>query len=593
MSNNVVSDNPELESNALEPQTAKTPKQKKISKEKKEPKEKKSKSAATPAPSSLTFSLAANGMSPMHRAGLGGLAATLYVLTSIRKKMEDEGLDSVFPFDSPLWNEDFSWEITPTTVTLNFGKPENAAAFLEWLFSFAFQIKDEMIFLPGQYAVQGVGVKEPPLGTRARLQQGITLTFLQHGQTRKLGKDAKTVTYEIDGKNMSLSYKPCLEYTHQSAWKEWVNNKGELVLKQYSVQGPIHPGAVVRHQAFTASTIISQPLELFIPLIFALVGTLCLPISGGVGVLMVPFVDNLKAFAKKRCKITPMIYRDSMIVSLGDAALQYEIRRRGGNFENIDGISGCDTVQFRPMPWSTQQKSRCETLTVERIDPKTLQFYDMALHYLPSRILEAKKVSTEGKGKNAVKTETVEYFLVDSIVRPLVADNLAREKYWFAGFAKLMSAIDPVSNKPLHQKISFEREGLNKMINDSKLDWKCDGARPLVQAVQQSLRQLYGKASSDQGVSSAGIKNRLEGEYDKWRMVFSGAKTPEQFRYALTDMFSRAKSVPSVQENWESIMMLVVRDWQLARDLALLGLAGYKGEGKKDVLPEQENASTK
>ena len=546
----------------------------------------------TAGPESLTMSLGAPGMSPLHRAGLGGLAATLRVIDRLRKKMDSE--HPITPFDKKsAWNDEFSWEVTPTTVTFHFGKPENAAAFFQWLFTFAFQIQDEMIFLPGQYKVEGGALKIPPLEVRARLQQGITLTFLQHGQTRKLEKEKKNLCYDVDKKKVSVEYKECSSYTHQSAWKEWVNDKGELDMKTYSVQGPIYPGAVVRHIAYTSATLIAQPVELIVPLLFALVGTLSLPISGGVGVLLIPHVEDIVVFAKNRSFVTPMSYRETNIVSLGDAALQFEIRRYAGKVElgKEQQFSGCDTVRFRPMPWSTQQKSRSETLSVEQIPSETRTFYDRILGYLPSRLAEIKKMVKEGKGKEAKTEEKVEYFWAHSVVRALIADNLAQNQFCFTGFARLMTANDPASNKPLYQKINFEREGLNQMINDEKLDWKLDGARPLVLAVQESLRRLYGKVASAKGISTGGLQNRLEGEYDKWRLAFSGAKTPEQFRFALTDMFSRAKSVPSVQENWSLIMPLVIRDWQLARDLALVGLAGYKGEKKEGETPIAETTS--
>ncbi|MDO5579546.1 MAG: type I-MYXAN CRISPR-associated Cas8a1/Cmx1 [Planctomycetia bacterium] len=545
-------------------------------------KTKKEKPALKSAPVSVVLSFATPGMSALHRTGLGGLAAVLHCLDKIKEKIDEE--EPEFPFDSPLWREDFAWKIDKNSVELNFGKPENAALFLEWLFQFAFQIKDEMIFLPALYGVKNGKINVIPIEVRSRLQKGITLTFLQHGQTRKLGSE-QTKEYEVDGKKISYEHKDCLSYTHQTAWKEWVNNKGELVLKNYSVQGPIHPGAVVRHAAYTSSSLIAQPLELVLPLIFALVGTLSVPINNGVGVLIIPYIDDLVSFSQNWHRVCPKTVKTSMIAGLGDASIQFELRRRGESLKNRVKIPGCEAVCFRPMPWATQQKSRCDTLTLEHIDPDILDLYDRVLSYFPPRLIENKKNKKEGKGKNAVVTETVEYFLADSVVRPFIADNLARGNYWFKGFTKQMTAYDAVSKKPLREKIKFEKEGLNKMINDEKLDWKLEGAQSVVLAVQESLKFLYGKKIAEsKNLSQEGKNNRLEGEYEKWRIAFSGAKTQEQFRFALSDMFSRAKGIPVLQNDWQSVMKIVVQDWQLARDLALIGLAAYKGknEGKKE-----------
>ena len=519
-------------------------------------------------PSSLVLKLGAPGMTPMHRAGLGGLAATLFAFERSEKKRPP----------------DFNWSITPTELTLDFGKPENAKPFFEWLFSFAFQIKDELIYLPGQYG------KIPPIEVRARLQQGITLTFLQHGQTRKLGEE-KTVSYDFEDKKIEFTYKTCLSYTHQTAWKEWVNNKGELVIKDYDVQGPVNPGAVVRHVAFTSSTKVSQPLELVLPLQFALAGTLSLPINRAVGVLVLPYIQDLVEFAKRRSDMTPMSIKDTFVAGTGDAVLQMEIRQRGKSAIKKAKAAGGDAISFRPMPWSTQQKSRSEILSVSNLDKELLAFYNWVLSYLHPRLVKKVTEIKQGRGKNAVTSEKIEYYWTDNVVRPFIANNLVQGKYWFAGFVRFANSNDPASGKPFWEKIKYERKGLSDMVNDEKLDWKLDGARSLVLAVQEALRGCYGKVGSDKNVSDTGLKNRFKGEYEKWRLAFAGSKTPEQFRFSLGDMFSRGKTKKDseLKTNWEKITRLIMQDWQLARDLALIGLASYKG---KETDTQDDNALT-
>ncbi|MGL4941812.1 MAG: type I-MYXAN CRISPR-associated Cas8a1/Cmx1 [Thermoguttaceae bacterium] len=538
-----------------------------------------------PPPTSLTMRLGAPGMSPLHRAGLGGLAATLRVLDTMKKENHDE-----YPFTAPLWREDFRWEVGKTEVTLHFGEPQNAAPFLEWLFQFAFGLKDGLIFLPGQYKV---GNSPPPVEVRARLQDGITLTFLQYGPSRTLGS-TKEVRYDVDGKEVVFTIKECLDYPHQTAWKDekWTDENG-LKSNAHALKGQSYPGAVVRHWKYEKQTQIAQPIALALPLQFALVGTLSLPINRGVGVLLVPYIDDLTTFAKDRWRVTPYSSKEMRVASLGDAALQFEIRRRGEKIQQYLDLAGCDAIRFRPMPWSTQQKSRAEVFSVKGIDDDTLTFYDRVLGYLPSRVAEKKESVKEGRGKNAVTSEVVKRFWTDSVVRPFIADNVAQGKHWFTGFARWVNAVDPATNKPFHEKINFERKGFYQMIHDEKLNWKLDGAKPLVLAVQESLRRLYGKVASANGVSKGGISNRLEGEYDKWRLAFSGAKTAEQFRYALSDMFSRAKSVPSLQGDWESVTKLLLTDWEAARDLALIGLASYQGKEKDAPTNNEEEATTK
>lgn len=535
-----------------------------------------------PAPSTLTLRLNAPGMTVMHRAGLGGLAATLQNLSKRREKT-DQNRET---FEHSCWHEEFNWEIQPTKITLDFYKPEWAGDFLKWLFEFSFRIDENgMIYLPGQHL--GTEDLRPDSGPEicARLQSGFTLTFLQHGGTRTLAKTETEKSYEIGDKKIKFTYKECQDYSHQTMWEEWVKN-GKLVLKNHNVRSQLNPGAVVRHMAFKQSEI-TQPIELILPLAFAIVGTLALPTtSRSIGVLIVPYIEDLTAFAKLRPRVTPNAISKTYISSAGDAALRYENECRGVEVAEKTKTIGCDVMTFRTLPWATQQKLRSTALPVTSIDKEFSEFFRTVLQYLPPRIIEKKTEEKSGRGKDAVKTERIDYFWTDSVVRPFVADNLVLGKYWFDGFTTL------VNDSTIREKLNYqdEKEGLNKMVKDEKLDWRLKGARALVLAVQESLKRCYAKAVSDNSLTGKAKGNRFEKEYDKWRIAFSGAKTPEQIRYSLSDMFSRAKHVPTLEAGWGEITELLLKDWQAARDLALIGLASYKGaENKSEDEASAEN----
>ena len=130
-----------------------------------------------PGPDHLTMNLFAPGMTALHRAGLGGLACTLKAM----ERQYEAGLLRKDKLPAPLDHDALPWVIGEQTVTLRFEKPENAGEYLKKLFAFGFQLRDGLIYLPGQYS-------DPPpsLATRAELQAGLTLTFLQHGKTRRL-----------------------------------------------------------------------------------------------------------------------------------------------------------------------------------------------------------------------------------------------------------------------------------------------------------------------------------------------------------------------------------------------------------------------
>ena len=326
-------------------------------------------------PDHLTLKINAPGMTAMHRAGLGGLAATLARLTICRNNGERPCTGS-----EPLWHEEYDWSVSPIEVSLQFGKPEWAGDFLVWLFKYAFQIRDKMIFLPGQY-----GNTPPPPEVRARLQEGIMLTFLQHVTSKSLGPEV-VGSYEYDKHNIGYKYSSCISYaTHQSAWVNWINKETRgLIPKNYKVSAKLNPGVVVRHYAFKIQTTVSQPLELVFPLAFAIVGTLALPINPinyETGVLIVPYIDDLTTFAKLRSKLTPTSIKDTNIGGIGDAVLQYEIRCKGSESMEVYSLPGCDAIRFQRKPWSHGQKVRTNILSITSIiDSK---FYAAALKYFP------------------------------------------------------------------------------------------------------------------------------------------------------------------------------------------------------------------
>ena len=524
-------------------------------------------------PSKLTLKLNAPGMTAMHRAGLGGLAATLRNLSKRRAK-PDQNRET---FEHPCWHDEYTWDIRPSEITVDFHKPEWAGDFLKWLFEFSFRIDENgMIYLPGQHS-ETESLK-PNIAPEicARLQSGLTLTFLQHGRTRTLSNDETEGAYDVGVKRIRFTYKKCEDYSHQTAWEDWVKG-GKLVLKNHNVRSQLSPGAVVRHEAFKQSEI-CQPIELILPLAFAIVGTVALPASNrGMGVLIIPYVEDLTVFAVLRPRVTPNSVSKTFISSAGDAALRFENECRGIEIAEKTKSLGCDVMTFRKLPWATQQKLRSAALPVTSIDKEFSDFYRTITQYLPPRIIQKETEEKVGRGIDAVKTTKIDYFWTDSVVRPFIADNLVLGKYWFDGFTAL------VNDKTIREKLNYEKEGFNKMVNDEKLDWKLKGARALVLAVQESLKRCYAQAVSDRGLNMQGKGNRFSNVYDKWRIAFSGAKTPEQIRFALSDMFSRAKFVPSLADGWDEITELLLKDWQAARDLALIGLASYKGgENKAD-----------
>ena len=523
------------------------------------------------------FSLATPGMSAIHRAGLGGLACTL---DWIERQHQDGRLRKKEIPGWP-WNDDAPpWEITPTSVVVELSNPGAAADFLQRLFALAFQIKNGMIYLPGQYAGQ-----PPKTPTQAALQAGMILTFLQHGKSRRVANTPSTVSHKPDddgSREIQVRYAQCLWFAHQDGWKKLVDAKtGNLTAKSVDIAGPMNPGAVVRHTAFNTPTKISESAELSLPLYFALVGCLCLRVPPGIGVMLVPEVTDLVEFCEVRPTITPGSYEQTRADGIADTALQMQLRLRAHKILD-DAVPSCTVVSFQTMPWAKQQKTRAATMTVQTLDKKACSQFETAMIELPSRIASKKVTEKKGKGKSAKTVERTEWFLASSVVRPFVAENLARGRPWYQGFTKLMTQMDASGKKPLRDKIFFERKGLHAMTE--KIPWKDQGESAVVRAVHQAMKMRYGMIASENKGSESARKRRTQNEYDRWRLAFSGAKTANQFRQSLCDLFSRARINRVLQDSWPEVLpMLHDSQWELSRDLALLALASYKGTGDKGL----------
>lgn len=534
------------------------------------------------APDHLTMNLCAPGMSLLHRAGLGGLACTLRAMT----RHHENGSLSKTKLPAPFVEGCPPWEVDEQTITLRFGKPERAGEYFRKLFAFAFTVrKDGLIFLPAQFDA------EPSAAVLTELQAGLTLTFLQHGRVRQLAKEPTVVTYDPEGDGLprvELQYRKCLGFKHQAIWEDFVDARtGCIRTDTIKVDGPLSPGTVVRHVAFTGDTAAEDPSSRMLPLCFALVGCLPLPVNRGVAALLVPEVENLLDFCVDRPAMSPTTPRECQIANAADAALQAQIRLRSRGIVS-ESIPGYYAMTFMPTPWASQQKSRVATLHVARGDKTVLDRFERALAQLPPRIATRKVKEAAGRGKKRSTIERLEAFRTDSVIRPLVAENLAFGRRWYAGFVRLMAKINPATGKPFRQYLPFERKGLNVMISDHTM-WDQEGEALIVKAVHEAIRQSLGRIREEtdgkqttghpRKPASQATKNRWDRFREKLRLDLAGAKTHSQLRFALADLFSRGGNNSVLREDWQSVLPVLRGDWELARDLSLLALASY---GRKE-----------
>ena len=543
------------------------------------------------APDHLTMTLFAPGMTAMHRAGLGGLACTLKAMER-QHKADLIRTNKLLP--GPVADDVYPWDITDDAVTLRFGKPTHARDYLKKLFAFAFSITPSgLIYLPGQHRSQPSSD-----AILAALQSGFTLTFLQHGRVRALAKDVTSVSYDFAGDgvpSLVLEYKKCSGFKHQSCWETLVGTDGSLVAGTITVDGPISPGTVIRHVAFTRHTGAEDPPERMLPLYFAMVGCLSLPVNRGVAALIVPDVEGLLEFLYDRPAMTPSTVMDCQIANAADAAFRAQVHLResptrkaetkGRARQSMKGstIPACYAMTFTPTPWASQQKSRVATIHVPSGDDAVLDRYQLALLHLAPRIATRTVRESIGRGKRKTTTKRRESFRSDSMVRPLVAENLALGRKWYAGFVNLMTKKNPATDKPYRDHLHFETKGLHAMIAETKM-WDQGGEQLVVEAIHQAMRQRMAQIRSETDgdtskILSQATKNRWERLRERLRLSLCGAKKEDDVRFALMDLFSRAGNIPALRGGWQHVLPVIRQDWRLARDLGLLALASYAGKG--------------
>ena len=409
------------------------------------------------------------------------------------------------------------------------------------------------------------------------------LTFLQHGQSRKGAKKDVEKTLQVDNKEIRFTFRPLTSFKHQAGYTELVHKKhNTLLAKEFEIPGTLFPGAVVRHNKFGDTKHEGTAAEL-LAAYFALIGTMALPINRGSAVLLVPEVADLIAFSRNRLDITPTNYRDCIISGVGDAVLGVYARLRSPELKRKLDVPAVSGFLFRPTPWASQQKSRVAARRIEPLGQREQVIFDHSAECFRSRV-KSHTVKI-GRGKKAKEEE--HSFLSHSIVKPLIADNLANRKKWFENFYSLFTRSDPATGKPLRSRLFFEKEGMSKMV--TKDVWDDEGQKALVTGVHYALYCQFGKISGEFTNNPAGMRNKFQKEFEKWRIQFVSSKTADQFRFAICDLMSRARGNAEIQNNWQSVLhLLSEQHWQHGRDLALLALASYKGKGDKELVDDEE-----
>jgi CRISPR-associated protein Cas8a1/Csx13 len=447
------------------------------------------------------------------------------------------------------------------------------------------------------------------------IQDGIQNTFLQHGPTCGSRSGERTVTVEINETPVSLTYDAFTSYKHQGwFWLDRdekakekdpttgkklktgrriqlhqnlsaVSDNGTLSSELHEIDNKLYPGGIVRHDRFGESAVQETDAGL-ICMHFSLIGCLTLSVNRVTAVLLVPEVRDLLAFYQSRPWLTPRSAKDCRIAGAADAALQAQVRIRARRTAEEIEIPACYAMTCRPTQWNKKQKPRVATTLVPAGSDSILDRFERALTWLPPRLVVPQQPAPK-KSRRTKKAKQLQPFWSDSIVRPLIAENLALRREWYRGFVNLMVKINPATNKPYRNQLPFEKGGLHAMTADPEM-WDDEGEALVVKAVHEAIRHTLGRIKEETDgpgnkPPSQATKNRWTKFWETMRIALAGAKTANDARHALCNLFSRAGRVPALVDGWQAVLpKLADHRWQLTRDLALLALASYAGRGESD-----------
>lgn len=473
-----------------------------------------------------------------HRAGIAGLALAL-------SKMPDE---------APL-----TWQVTEDAVQLAWEGTDKEA--VHWLMAQTYQVHKGYIRVPalgldnqGQYA----------------FTEGMTSTFLQHNQQRKLDKAIdKSFLVEEGQPEISISYKPLLSCYYTEDLKIAFSSKGALK-PEIPIKGNYLPGL---EECFI-NGIYKETPKRYLALLF-------LPLACSYyrhrikrSFLVIPEVTNLKQWvgqrqrlsastvqklAAKQQRLVERSYRNYQSGGAAESALSFLLKERVVEDTKALRVKDCEVYQLGEQAWNKQPYVKQAVYRVS-VDDQVLDLYQSAYYLFPPRVR---------------KTDKGESWLAVSTVLPWIAGNLISHKSWYSGFFEFRKA----------GKI-YERQGLVKMTDHLTPDEKV-----LFEALQGSF-SIFLRGQIEQATKQ---KRQLDYEQVTNKFIYrlQRPSTQQDFAEALVDILSQYRS-KAAKGYGAQIFGWLHREpnWKQARDLALLAIATYKGKDSSEDSAGTEQPTT-
>jgi len=466
----------------------------------------------------LTLSIFDPNNALYHRAGIAGLALAL---------------SAINPNDVP-----FTWEITEDSVTLSWESTDEDA--FTQLMQLTYQIKDGYLNVPAL---------ELPEEERYLFTQGIVGTFLQHGKLKGFKKEnpkklvKKEIKFEVDGKEYPIDC-PILEKCYYTDGIKSIFTKGtfkpNIPIKSHHLPGAVECEIDKGYE---------EPFQKYISLLF-------LPLAcnyyklpkehKGSFALVIPLVNNLTKWVKRRKNLSESTYRDFYASSASESALRFFLTEKLIEDSQDFHIDYCEVYQLGGQRWCSQQKVKQAVYRVE-LEKEVLGLYESAYQFFKPQLRT---------------TEKGESFWTKSTVFPWICDNLINGKYWYSGFCKLY--------KQNRTEIFYETKGILEMIN--KLT---DNEFFYMDVVQKAFK-VYASKKVDPELSNKLSAERLRELAQKKTQEIINACTQQRFTSWITRFLSMNASL-EIQQQEDSAKSLARwiyenNNWHQIQDLAVIAL---------------------
>jgi len=536
---------------------------------------------------SLTWQLTGPGTGLLERAGIAALSMTLRAAEELRADL------------SPLqWSEA---DLTRQSVTIR--STDSLEAALTKLFSFAWQVRDRVLYLP---AIHRDWEASENSFMRVCAHNGIMRTFLQHPRVQPKGDLVEQIINLDEDRQIKIAYQSLdsakLKPITDLAKAGFFGRDGTLAEKDVSLSGWVFPGIAPRYGPEVAW---SGPAKAGLLLMLAPIVCMYQQLHSerSTWLFVVPDVRDVEVFASVR--LLPMFGLDPSytdVASLGDAALRF-LAEYTSDPARRDLEAGCRVVAMGKVGYYQSQSIRKGVADVNAT-AKICRRYRILNRVMMNRWMKRKPKSESAenakarKRKNEQPTNEARDFTSVPTGRGRIADNLMAARPWYldlfqplpwdwAAVERQRKKQPGVSTERLwFYNLLYQRGQLMELIQEEEM-WDNPEERLFVEAFWQVLAALYRReADAVERGGSRTFGDRIEDLNEDIRRCLTRAKTRPLLRQAIIDLFARPVEKyrsPVVRQRPDLVWHLIDDDWKRSRDLALLALASYQSKEKREA----------